>query len=275
MDFLMPLLTYPDASPANAITRALDFAATLDGSVTTLTHQADIPPIANSIGSMLVDYPRLAAEAEARSRAVGGELSRHVATIVNRLSVPLWQETFASHPAAAGELLAVAAQTHDMTLMPIDGEAGEQKAVAEAILFQSGGPVVLFGTHDAPVHLEVVVSAWDGHRAAARALRDALPLLEKANRVILLTVTDDKPIAEASVAAARHFLAQHGIEAVHEQIARGDREIGDALQEAALTRDAGLLVMGGYGHNRLREFVLGGATQRVLSDVRLPILMSH
>ena len=61
MDFLMPLLTYPDASPASAITRALDFAATLDGSVTTLTHQADIPPIANSISKTATAHPECGA----------------------------------------------------------------------------------------------------------------------------------------------------------------------------------------------------------------------
>lgn len=274
-DFLLPLLTYPDRTPVEPIARAADFATTLGGSITTLSHQVDIPPTRNAVGSLLIDYPQMAAQAEKQSRLAGEELSQFVSTLANRLSLPLWQETFTSRRESAGDLLSAAARTHDCTLLPIDCESDEHRAVAEALLFQSGGPLVLFGPKDAPVHLDVVAVAWDGQRAASRALRDALPVLAEAQRVILLTSSDDKPIAETSVAAAISFLARHGVVARHEQAARGERQIGDALQESAIARGAGLLVMGGYGHNRIREFVLGGATRNILSDIRLPIFMSH
>lgn len=274
-DFLLPLLTYPDRTPAESVTRALDLAATMGGTVATLAHQVDVPPLANAFGSFLVDYPKMAAEAEARSRASEATLTQHSTTIAHRLSIPMSAETITCRLETVGDRLATAARVHDCTLMPIDCSSGDQRGAAEAVLFESGAPIILFGQRDAPVHLEVVVVAWDGGRAAARAVRDALPFLAKAREVVLLTAPDDKPAVEDNVEAVTSFLSRHRVAATHERTMRQDREIGDVLQDAAMARDAGLLVMGGFGHNRVREFVLGGATQKVLSDIRLPIFMSH
>jgi nucleotide-binding universal stress UspA family protein len=121
----------------------------------------------------------------------------------------------------------------------------------------------------------MVAVAWDGGRAGARAVRDALPLLRRAKQVRIITVGDDKPIASAGVAALQTFLTGHGIVFVHDDVELAGRSIGEALQAEAIRGDAGLLVMGAYGHNRVREFVLGGATRTVLGTLRLPTLMSH
>jgi nucleotide-binding universal stress UspA family protein len=106
-------------------------------------------------------------------------------------------------------------------------------------------------------------------------VRDALPVLSKVGKATILCATDDKAIAASSAEALRGFLYHHGIEADTRQFARGEQLIGRALQDAAIDAGAGLLVMGAYGHSRLREFVLGGATRTALADRRLPILMSH
>jgi nucleotide-binding universal stress UspA family protein len=175
----------------------------------------------------------------------------------------------------APSYLAKAARSYDHTfLVPAEG-SWEQLDIAEGVLFGSGGPVWLFPAEEATGHLESVAVAWDGGRAAARALRDALPVLGQTKHVTILSATDDKPMDELLLPEVQRHLEEHGLAVSTELFSRGDRPIGAALQQAALDGGAGLLVMGAYGHNRLREFVLGGATKSVLSDRKLPILMSH
>ena len=118
--------------------------------------------------------------------------------------------------------------------------------------------------------------AWDYSRVAARAVGDAMPLLTKAKRVHIVTVTDDKELRPRMDAheLARH-LARHGVAVVIDQALRGNMSIGDALFRQAAAINADLMVMGGFGHSRLRDFILGGATQQILTWAPLPILMSH
>ena len=92
---------------------------------------------------------------------------------------------------------------------------------------------------------------------------------------MVATFEDEKPLAAAGLAELQRHLKEHGVAARHVQGTAGSAPVGDAIQELALSLDAGLLVMGAYGHNRMREFVLGGATRSVLHGVRLPILVSH
>ena len=92
----------------------------------------------------------------------------------------------------------------------------------------------------------------------------------------MITVVDEKPIQEMNAGERlAGGLKNRGLKAEAVAIHAGDRAIGPALQEEALQRGAGLLVMGGYGHSRVRDFVLGGATQGILCDLRLPVLLSH
>jgi nucleotide-binding universal stress UspA family protein len=88
-------------------------------------------------------------------------------------------------------------------------------------------------------------------------------------------VDDDKPIAPPSIDGLREFLSYHGIEASHFNRPRERTPVGDALQGFSLELGSGLLVMGAYGHSRLREFALGGATSSALHTPLLPIFMSH
>ena len=100
-------------------------------------------------------------------------------------------------------------------------------------------------------------------------------MLRHAKQVVIVTVREDKPIDSAGVEGLRALFSRHGIEAQHRDIGLEGKSIGEAMQSHALASDAGLLVMGAYGHNRLRELVLGGATRSTLANMRLPILMSH
>ncbi len=120
-----------------------------------------------------------------------------------------------------------------------------------------------------------VFVAWDGSRAAVRALRDAMPILVLAGSASIVTVADDKPIDDASTSGITDFLSRHGVETRHVARTRGAAPIGETLQAIAVGNDADLLVMGAYGHSRMQELVLGGATRAVLREGRLPILFSH
>ena len=121
-----------------------------------------------------------------------------------------------------------------------------------------------------------VMLAWDGSRAAARAMGDALPLMVNAREVRILTVTNEKPDASSGLGkdAARHLKA-HGVNVVIDEINAAGRHIGQVLQDHAIKCQSDLLVMGAYGRSRMREFILGGATEHMLREPNVPLFLSH
>lgn len=275
-DFVLPIATFPDATPNAGVRRALDLAATMGGRLTALVHEVDIPPLHNLLAEAVLDLSAMAAEAEARSKARGESLLREIRQAAEFFQLPFEARTLRCRVELAPDRIAQAARTHDYALMVLDPQSPGQGEMAEGVIFGSGGPAILFPPQDVPAHLLTVVVAWDASRAAARAIRDAVPVLRLAKHVRIATFEAEKPAAATGVAEVQRFLGQHGIEARHVAGTLGDGgTIGDAIQELALEHEAGLLVMGAYGHNRMREFVLGGATRTVLQGVRLPVLMSH
>ena len=271
---LLPLFTYPDASPEAGLRAALALAAKLEASVSVLAHEARIPPVTEPLAPLVIDIAAMIETAEALSRSNGERLAALVDSEGKQLGVPLELGKLRAER-RAGPALAKAARTFDCTFIAADPESPDQALATEEILFQSGGPAIVFPAGAEPSALDTVAVAWDAGRASARALRDALPVLKRARRVVILSVTDDKEIASDAGADAAAFLAAHGVTATTATIARGASSIGDALQNRAIEQGAGLLVMGAYGHSRLRDFVLGGATKSILAAPKLPVLMSH
>lgn len=271
----LPILTYPTPTPVVPLRRALDLAATLGAAVHCAVVEIDIPPVSNPPFPIGIDVVAMAAEAETVSRRRAAELTAQIENDARHVGVALDSTRYRSRLEFVGGMLAGAARTYDATMLCL-ADDGEHRNVAETLMFQSGGPVVLLPAVDVPVHLGTVAIAWDGSRAAARAVHDALPLLAKAEQVVVLTVESDKAIDPFSIDGVLRLLAAHGIKATHAEVfMKAPQSVGDALQSAALEKDAGLLVMGAYGHNRLREFVLGGATRSILAGQRLPILTAH
>jgi len=170
------------------------------------------------------------------------------------------------------------ARLRDIAILPNRREKLHiERPLIEAVLFGSGLPVMLIPEDGKTTFaIDRILIAWDYSRVAARAVGDAMPLLAKAKRVHIVTVTDDKELRPRMDAheLARH-LARHGVAVVVDQALRGNMSIGDALFRQAAAINADLLVMGGFGHSRLRDFILGGATQQILAWAPLPILMSH
>ncbi|WP_265312541.1 universal stress protein [Sphingomonas lycopersici] len=172
--------------------------------------------------------------------------------------------------------LAQRARTRDLTVVPAcDGL--DWSYVAEGLIFESGRPVLLLPAPNGAAHrYRSIAVGWDGSRAAARAIADALPLLSAADTVELLVVTGDKQLSPvAGRGEAQRHLAAHGISATMRTIEAQHRDAGTALCDEAGALGSDLLVMGAFGHSRVREFVLGGATQTMLDGVRLPVLLSH
>jgi nucleotide-binding universal stress UspA family protein len=123
-----------------------------------------------------------------------------------------------------------------------------------------------------------VLVAWDGGREATRAAHDALPLLERAHSVTVLAVNPDfsadgdrrEPGADISL-----HLARHGVKVTATRTIARDISVGDAILAEIADNGIDLLVMGAYGHSRLRELVLGGVTRDLLEHMTVPVLMSH
>ena len=118
--------------------------------------------------------------------------------------------------------------------------------------------------------------AWDYSREAARALADAMPILRRAKMVHIVSVTGEKAIRTTSVPSdLEKYLTAHKVNYAVEQISLKGSSVADCVMSLARGVNADILVMGAYGHSRLWEFIMGGATQGILSDTRLPILLSH
>lgn len=145
------------------------------------------------------------------------------------------------------------------------------------IVMRSGRPVLVIpyaGQHDTSVKSAVV--AWNGKREAARAISDALPLLEGAKAHILAINPHELARGMGSgIAELCAYLGRYGIEADHDEIHTRDLDPGDMILSRMSDLGAGLLVMGAYGHSRLREMILGGVTHQILGHMTAPVLLSH
>lgn len=164
-------------------------------------------------------------------------------------------------------------------IMQSDDDNGiSNDMLIEATLFDSGRPLIVVPyIQQAGLKLDRVVCCWDGSRAAARAINDALPLLRKAKSVELFTVENEKTANERVIRGAeigRH-LARHDLKIEVETTPAADVDVADTILSHIADCSASLLVMGGYGHSRLREFVLGGATRGILSAMTVPVFLSH
>jgi nucleotide-binding universal stress UspA family protein len=176
--------------------------------------------------------------------------------------------------------LAATARFHDLSVVA----GGSRRATGISVddlgnmIFTSGRPVLLAsGSVPAP-HFRTVVIAWKDRPEAARALTAAMPLLERAAQVIVVGVTEggaDQQAVAVGLAPVVEQLRWHGIDAHQRVITRDDRRVSESLFAAAAAAQADLLVMGAYGHSRLREIVFGGVTEDVLQGVDIPVLLMH
>ena len=145
------------------------------------------------------------------------------------------------------------------------------------MLFDSGRPVIFVPfIQKAGLKLDRVMVCWDGSRAATRAIADSLPFLQKAKQVEVVMVAGGKPKSdEIAGADLGQHLARHGLKVDVKRITSPDIDVPSTILSYAADSSADMIVMGGYGHSRLREFVLGGVTRGILETMTVPVLMSH
>lgn len=159
---------------------------------------------------------------------------------------------------------------------PMDDGGGD----AERLVMETGRPVLVVPYAGKVKSLgENVLIAWNGKREAARAVFDALPLLKQAKKVTLLWANPgaeegggEAGVAGAELAAA---LARHDVNVETARAVSKELDVGDVLLSRAADEAADMIVMGAYGHSRLREYVFGGATRHVLEHMTVPVLLSH
>jgi nucleotide-binding universal stress UspA family protein len=143
----------------------------------------------------------------------------------------------------------------------------------ESVLLQSGRPVLL-AAHAAPKSFaEHVAIAWDGSIASAHALTAAMPYLARAKSIEFLMVC--RPGEELDCEEPRQYLTLHGLASTEHTVDAGSKPIGQALLDGASAGGADLLVLGGYGHSRLRQLFAGGVTKHVVSHADIPLLLVH
>ncbi len=149
---------------------------------------------------------------------------------------------------------------------------------ADSVTLESGRPVLVVPSVGvARQHIERVLIAWNGCRESVRAVNDALPLLQRAKEVLVLAVNLPKELQDSDVPGAdiSLHLSRHGVNAQAESISGADISVGDVLLSRAADKSADLIVMGAYGHSRIRELVLGGTTRHLLDHMTVPVLFSH
>lgn len=158
--------------------------------------------------------------------------------------------------------------------LPADGKPQHLREAIEATLINGRSPVLLV-----PEGVRVAIGAkavigWDGGAAAARAVAAAIPILKRAGSIEILNVSAGR-IETFEMDRLRDYLRLYGLSATEHGIKPGGQSTGAVLLDAAGRADAGILVMGGYGHSRLRELVMGGVTRHVLREATLPVFMAH
>lgn len=273
-DIAVSLFSVSEDEPALAAAETL--ASVSDADLTAVLLELEPQPIYTIEGVMVTamwtEILAQAREGFAKERAL---LDARVKRSERAIAV---RELLVASGLAAGDA-AVHARHADLTVMMRPGGDNWRIAVFEGVLFGSGRPVLLVPPSWKGQGLgRNIVVAWNGKREAARALADAAPLLDKADLVTILTVDAEPsvdgvgPAPGADIAA---HLARRGLKVEVRNLDGLGRDSSDILMEGAARIGADLIVMGGYGRARLREWIFGGVTRAVIENAQVPVFMSH
>jgi nucleotide-binding universal stress UspA family protein len=214
------------------------------------------------------------------ARAAGDKTEAALAEKLSRLQLAVDIRRFDIFGDALPDIAAQEAHSADefVALRP-NGEASEPDGMVESVLFGGGRHLLLIpeGT-ERRCTFENVLLAWNGSRESARAMAEAMPYIHRAKTVSVVIVDEGPPVEEQALlgrAAVTH-LRHHGIKArLHHVTGKSREEAGAAIVGEVQRIGADLLVMGGYGHLRLRQFLLGAATREVMHNSPVPLLMAH
>lgn len=284
-DPVVILRPYPAATPDTAVDRAVAIAAAVAPRVSAIACGV-VPGVPRSIlGDSLLSVSGMVGEEKHKSATdVQRLLSRFTDQVRKTENLVMGDGIAVMRPASeVPGVLADHARLYDLSIMPMpDGNHVARLDAhwhVETIVFNSGHPTIIVPREEkgrTAAALDTIIVAWDNSRTAARAIADARPILHAAKQVRILTVLGEKEIRfpQSGAELGRH-LARSDIATVVDQVEARGRPIGEILAEQAATHGADLLVMGAYGHSRIKEFILGGATRAMLTEPPAPLFMSH
>lgn len=276
-DIFLPLVGEPDTAAIMAIEKCVAVAGALRAKVSAVAVEENI--LTRPKVMISNDLDNTTAVEVIRSVSDARGLLKAFDAAVIRLGVR--NEQTLSRPAAADipEHFAVCARIRDLSLVPVKTDDDRSEKIIERLLFKSGRPILLCPEElatELPVTFDEVMIAWDHTAPAARAVADALPLLQPGANVRIITATDERTAAEqVSGAALVNHLAEHGINATFEMVEMGGSSVGKVFEAHVKANRIDLLIMGAYRHSRLNEVMWGGATKTVIAQPPCWVMMSH
>jgi nucleotide-binding universal stress UspA family protein len=281
-DIFLPLVSYPNPTTTAAIEKGVAIASHLGADIAAISVELEIPAPAGPFTGAFVPEGFAPVEEAGEHQKSLLNSSRMLATFEAAAKSSKVAYTRAIAPCSAEDLGAVLvrrSRVKDLSLVALKDHDGGQEKMIESLLFESGRPVLLFSEQSAGKlsnSFDRVAIAWDHSAQSARAVGDALPLLQNAKVVRVVTATDDKTpsLLESGETLVGH-LAKHGVEASFEMPKIDGSSVGKVFEAYVKANNIDLLVMGAYRHSRLREFVMGGATYTVLGRPPCWVLMAH
>jgi len=273
-DILVALTSYPEPTPVAAVEDAVSVASVLGAHIAALSCEMHVEVPGHFMSGSVVGLPGIIAGEAGKSLRNAQDLIAAFEAAAAKAGLSFESILQKCKTFEAPELLVEYARLRDLTIMPESNDRWH----AEAVMFGSGRPTLILpqNPRSRPFELGTIAVAWDFSRAAARAVSDAMPLLEKAKKVRVVTVVAEKRLdTKHSAEELSKNLSRHGVDVVLDRVDAKGRPIGAVLEAYVVSHEVDLLVMGAYGHSRLREFVLGGATRSLLSKPPLPVLFSH
>ena len=276
-DIFLPLVGEPSAAAIAAIEKCMAIAGDIGARVTAMAVEEDISVRPKVVISS--DLENMVATKAVRSASNARGLLKAFDTAATRFGVRSEQrlQRFAAADIPAN--FAVWARLKDLSLVPVKPHDDQSEKIVERLIFESGRPILMCPEEFAgelAVAFDNVVIAWDHTAPAARAVADALPWLQAAANVHIITATDNNTPAElVSGTALVSHLAEHGIEATFEMIKIDGSSVGKVFETYVKANAIDLLVMGAYHHSRLNEIVWGGATKTVIGRPPCWVMMSH
>lgn len=277
-DMLLHIDTYPDPMPEDAIDEAIGFARGVGGRLSGLAVEVSIPVKKNPL-AFFIDLGGLARDEEQKSRAAMRSALTYFSERAEVAGVFSGAISARAGLYDAPHVVARHTVTRDLCLISLSGRFDGGVERAQTVIFRSGRPVIVYQPGEASLPSEtlgLVMLAWDGSPVAAKAMREALPLLQRAPEVRLVTFVHEKEVAKPGLGrdAVRHLMAYH-VQAVAEDVSAKGGRIGDCLDAYIAAQRPSLLVMGAYGHSRRRAFILGGATEYVLRHPKVATLLAR
>jgi nucleotide-binding universal stress UspA family protein len=182
-----------------------------------------------------------------------------------------------SAPGAA-DLFARIARRFDLSVVrqAASDESTADPLIIQSALFASGRPLLIVPyAHNAALRFDRIMVCWDGGSNAARAIADAMPFLERSKAIDVVIAGDRPKSRELPGADIAQHLARHGLKVAVDELVAPDVDAASIILSHVANSSADLMVMGGFGHSRLREFILGGVTRSILTGMTVPTLMAH